>query len=219
MCEKNCGLGRSWFVGKATLVSQNGMTKRDASVMATNVSPLLNNLEVNWGDRPTQKPVVINLYSRSMGGVDPADQLHEYYSIGHSCYKLYRYIFWFLIDVSICNAFVLCNYHRLSQGLDKVRQLKFRTSLAKQLIGGFSTSGVSVAQSSKRRKIETFLLEEGNGGQHFIDKITGRKRQCIQFKRVGTKTPKGYPIKSSFEWVQCSVVLCREVWFIDYHML
>lgn len=96
-----------------------------------------------------------------MGGVDRADQLHDYYSVGRSSYKWYRCIFWFLIDVSICNAFVLCNYHRLSQGLGKVRQLKFRTSLAKQLIGGFSTSGVSVAQSSKRRKIETFLLEEG----------------------------------------------------------
>lgn len=96
-----------------------------------------------------------------MGGVDRADQLYDYYSVGRSSYKWYRCIFWFLIDVSICNAFVLCNYHRLSQGLGKVRQLKFRTSLAKQLIGGFSTSGVSVAQSSKRRKIETFLLEEG----------------------------------------------------------
>ena len=163
--------------------------KRDVSVMATNVSPLADDLEVNRGDTEVQKPVVIDLYNSSMEGVGLADQLLEYYSVGRSCYKWYRYIFWFLIDVSICNAFVLCNYHRLSQGLGKVRQLKFRTSLAKQLIGGFSTSGVSVAQSSKRRKIETFSLEEGNAGQHFIDKIKGRKRQCIQCKRVGTKTP------------------------------
>ena len=145
--------------------------------------------------------------------------LREYYSVGRSCYKWYRYIFWFLIDVSICNAFVLCNYHRLSQGLGKVRQLKFRTSLAKQLIRGFSTSGVSVAQSSKRRKMETFLLEEGNAGQHFIDEIKGRKRQCIQCKRVGSKTPKGYPVESSFERVKCGLALCKEVCFVDYHML
>ena len=66
--------------------------KRDVSVMATNVSPLLNDLEVNRGDRAVQKPVVIDLYNRSMGGVDRADQLHEYYSVGCSCYKWYRYI-------------------------------------------------------------------------------------------------------------------------------
>jgi hypothetical protein len=153
-----------------------------------------------------------------MGGVDRADQLREYYSVGRSSCKWYRYIFWFLIDVAICNAFVLCNYHRLSQGMGKLRQLKFRTDLAKQLIGGYSTS-VSAAQSSKRRKIEAYLLQEGNAGKHFIDKIKGRKRQCVQCKRVGTKTPKGRPVESTFECVQCGVALCKEVCFADYHML
>ena len=163
-CAKNkLRVGEKLVHQKGHVVFTKWHDKRDVSIMSTDVSPLVNDLEVNRGDGAVQKPVVIDLYNRSMGGVDRADQLREYYSVGRSCYtcKWYRYIFWFLIDVSICNAFVLCNYHRLSQGLGKVRQLKFRTSLAKQLIGGFSTSGVSVAQSSKRRKIETFLLEEG----------------------------------------------------------
>ena len=219
-CAKNkLRVGEKLVRQKGHVVFTKWHDKRDVSVMVTNVSPLVNDLEVDRGDGAVQKPVVVDLYNRSMGGVDRADQLREYYSVGRSCYKWYRYIFWFLIDVSICNAFVLCNYDRLSQGLGKVRQLKFRTSLAKQLIGGFSTSAVSLAQSSKRRKIETFLLEEGNAGQHFIDKIKGRKRQCIQCKRVGTKTPKGYPVESSFECVQCGVALCKEVCFVDYHML
>ena len=94
--------------------------------MATNVSPLADDLDLNRGDREVQKPVVIDLYNSSMGGVDRADQLREYYSVSRSSYKWYRYIFWFLIDVSICNAFVLCNYHRLSQGMGKLKQLKFR---------------------------------------------------------------------------------------------
>ena len=42
--------------------------------MATSVSPLVNDLEVDRGDRPAQKPVVIDLYNRSMGGVDRAHQ-------------------------------------------------------------------------------------------------------------------------------------------------
>ena len=50
--------------------------------------------------------------------------------------------------------------------MGKLKQLKFRTDLAKQLIGGHSTSG-SAAQSCKRRKIEAYLLEEGNAGKHF----------------------------------------------------
>ena len=166
--------------------------------MATNVSPLADDLELNRGDREVQKPVVIDLYNSSMGGVDRADQLHEYYSVSRSSYKWYRYIFWFLIDVSICNAFVLCNYHRLSQGMGKLKQLKFRTGLAKQLIGGYS-SCVPAAQSSKRHKIEAHLLQEENAGKHFIDK-KGRKRQCVQCKRVGTKTPKGRPVETTFDY-------------------
>ena len=140
--------------------------KRDVSVMSTNVSLLADDVEVNRGDREVPKPVVIDLYNHSMGGVDCANQLREYYSVGRSSCKWYRYIFWFLIDVAICNAFVLCNYHRLSKGMGKLKQLKFRTDLAKQLIGGHSTSG-SAAQSCKRRKIEAYLLEEGNAGKHF----------------------------------------------------
>ena len=150
-----------------------------------------------------------------MGSVD---QLHRYYSVARSCYKCYMHIFWFLIDVSICNAFVLCNYHRLGQGQCRLKQLDFRLSLAKQLIGGFSST-VSAAQSAKRRKIETYALEQGNSGKHFIDKIRGRKRQCVQCKREGAKTPRGRPIETSFECVQCSVALCKEICFNDYHML
>ena len=148
-----------------------------------------------------------------MGGVDRADQFHEYYSVSRSSYKWYTDIFWFLIDVSMCNAFVLCNYHRLSQGMGK-----FGTGLAKQLIGGYS-SWVSAAQSSKRHKIDAHLLQEGNAGKHFIDKIKGRKRHCVQCMRVGTKTPKGRHVETTFECVQCGVALCKEVCFADYHML
>ena len=187
--------------------------KQEVSVMSTIVSPSADDVEVNQ----VVKPVVIDLYNKSMGGVAHGDQLCEY-SVGRCCYKWYRRIFWFLIDISICNAFVLCNYRRLGEGQCKLRQLDFRSSLGKQLIGGFSTT-VSVAQSSKRRKIETFALEQGNSSKHFIDKIEGRKRQCVQCKREGAKTPKGRPIETSFECVQCSVALCKEVCFNEYHMV
>ena len=70
---------------------------------------------------------------------------------------------------------------------------------------------MSAAQSSKGRKIEAYLLEKGSAGKHLFDKIKGRKRQCVQCKRVGTKTPKGRPVESTFACVQCGVALCKEV--------
>ena len=50
---------------KGPVVFTKWHDKRDVSVMATNVSPLANEV---------QKPVVIDLYNSSMGGVDRAYQ-------------------------------------------------------------------------------------------------------------------------------------------------
>ena len=68
---------------------------------------------------------------------------------------------------------------------------------------------MSAAQSSKRRKIEAYLFEEGNAGKHLIDKIKGRKRQCVQCKMLGKKTPKDHPVESTFACIQCGVALCK----------
>ena len=56
-------------------------------------------------------------------------------------------------------------------------------------------------------------------GSTLLIRLGGRKRLCVQHKRVGTKTPKGRPVETSFQCVQCSVALCQIVCFSDDHML
>ena len=85
--------------------------KRGVSVMANIVSPLVDDAAVDGNQGETPKPAVIDLYNKAMGGVDHADQLRECYSVGCASHKWYRYIFWYLINTSICNAFILCNFH------------------------------------------------------------------------------------------------------------
>ena len=53
-------------------------------------------------------PSSIALYNRFMGGVDHYDQLRGYYNTPIKCRKYCKYIFWFLVDVAIVNAFILC---------------------------------------------------------------------------------------------------------------
>ena len=72
--------------------------KQEVSVLSSIVSPLADDVVVNQ----VVKPVVIDLYNCSMGGVDHADQLCEYYSVGCFSCKWYSCIFWFLIDVATC---------------------------------------------------------------------------------------------------------------------
>ena len=93
--------------------------------------------------------------------------MFKYYSIGRSSYKWNKYLFWFLIDLSICNAFVLCNFFQQGQGKGKLRQAAFHTSLAAQIVDGFS----SHTSSAKRRKIEMLLLSAANAGKHFLKKL------------------------------------------------
>ena len=46
-----------------------------------------------------------------MGGVDHNDQLRGYYHTPVKCRKFYKYISWFLFDVAITNAIILCRGH------------------------------------------------------------------------------------------------------------
>ena len=40
------------------------------------------------------------------GGVDKNDQLRKYYHVALKCWKFYHYVFWFLLEVSVINAYI-----------------------------------------------------------------------------------------------------------------
>jgi len=56
--------------------------------------------------RNIDMPAPIRTYNQYMRGVDLNDQLRSYYPSGRSGKKWWRYLFWFLLDVSIINALV-----------------------------------------------------------------------------------------------------------------
>ena len=74
-----------------------------------------------------------------MGGVDLNDQYQSYYPSGRCDKKWWCFIFWFLVDASVCNAFIM---EGMSPHLPSSRShrthLQFKLELAKQLIGGYS---------------------------------------------------------------------------------
>ena len=93
----------------------NRHDKRDVAFLSTNVSPdepsrpvphIHNRQNVN-----IEKPRVSDVYTAHMGGVDRADQLRSFYCSGWQSKKWYKYLFWFLFNVSVCNAFVLESEH------------------------------------------------------------------------------------------------------------
>ena len=66
-------------------------------------------------------PVVVDMSNKNMGRVDLPDQLRQHYSVRRPSKRWYRYTFWFLVNLSICNSFILYNnYCSLGQGQGKV---------------------------------------------------------------------------------------------------
>ena len=83
-------------------------------------------------------PKAVAIYNQYMNGVDKGDQLRKYYHVRLKCMKYYKYIFWFLFDVSITNAYILSSFVPTTLVSVSAHTLKkFRLSLATQLIGNY----------------------------------------------------------------------------------
>ena len=120
------------------------------------------------------------MHNENMGGVDQSDQMRSYYPTGRSSRKWYRYIFWFLFDVVIGNAFVLDKMSATGRRRPKMG-LEFRDKLAKQLIGGY-VGRADVRRRESQKRALTVDISPENSAHHFISKIVGIKRECVQCK-------------------------------------
>ena len=90
--------------------------------------------------RDVASPSAITMYTKHMGGVDLGDQLRKYYGVRLKCNKNYKYIFWFMFDVCVTNAYILSRFVPSSvTSLEQERLKNFRVRLAKALIGDYNS--------------------------------------------------------------------------------
>ena len=114
-------------------------------------------------------PESVKLYNQYMGGVDLADQLRNAYSCSRkSAHKWYMCLFWFFLETSIINAFILMQEspnHTPARNRTqrKLAHREFRLQLAKELIGTFTarqtTGRPSRAESIGRYTERHFPIE------------------------------------------------------------
>ena len=196
--------------------------KRQVAVLSTNCHP---NQTMDVQRRMKQPPHVknvsipapIRMYNTFMGGVDLNDQYRSYYPSGRTGMKWWRYTFWFLLDVSICNAMVLEKLSpHAATGRKRRGLLPFKLQLAKELIGGFC--GRKRYPGHKRKSSSTdSTIAASNLPGHSEVKFSGRKRVCLQCARCGRKTPSGRTPETSYGCDRCGVNLCRDGCFLQYH--
>ena len=112
---------------------------------------------------------VVKSYNNNMGGGDLSDQLRGYYMTGRKSKKWWRCLLWFLVDVSIVNAYIL---EKVSRRNGSRTHLAFRLELVQALLGNFSARRLSV--SSGR-------LERGHWPISFSK---GRWKRCLKNKKL-----------------------------------
>ena len=148
-----------------------------------------------------------------MGGVDCSHQLRSYYNTCRPSRKWYRYIFWFIFEVVLGNAFIIDNENVNRPGRRTVRE--FRLHLAKQPMCAFSSRPESRKPMLKAAFKEPCVSPD-NAVRHFISRREGNtgKRQCVQRKRDGQKTECNRAKETIYECTQCGVALCKHPCFI-----
>ena len=115
-------------------------------------------------------PSAIADYNKYMGGIDHNDQLRQYYHVRIKCRKYYKYIFWFLFDITLTNSYILSRYNPdLSSSIKHLKD--FRMELAKELIGTYNSRKRS-GRPSVTIPRKTFC------DQHFPNKGEGKQHRC-----------------------------------------
>ena len=131
--------GDSLTVQQGSVTASAWKDRKVVTVLSTNTQPTGTGTVLRRqkdGSRiPVPCPEAIISYNEFMGGVDRGDQLRGYYSCRTKSRKFYKYIFYFLLDVAITNAFVLYKHYAAFSKYKTIRD--FRVQLAKELIGDY----------------------------------------------------------------------------------
>ena len=208
---------------KGNLVYTKWQDKRDVNILSTNFDPLSpktvkERRKKNGDVVRVEKPGCVDLYNTHMGGVDHSDQLRSYYSTCRPSHKWYKYLFWFIFDVTICNCYIIFkeNVHRPGRR----RLVDFRLALAKQLVAGFSSRSENRKRTMRAASLQSTTTPENAAG-HFVTRREGnaRKRHCVQCKRDGRKTASDRAKETIYECSQCGVALCKDLCFLRFHSL
>ena len=122
------------------------------------------------------KPHMISEYTKYMGGIDLADQYCSSYAFLQKTLKWWRKLYFFILEMSITNSFILYNLHMKATNKKQLRHRLYREQLSKELVGEIRNPNFG-----KRRKVNPIAQEARLDGLfHGIDQMpNNRKRDCL----------------------------------------
>ncbi|KAK6980316.1 piggyBac transposable element-derived protein 4 [Biomphalaria glabrata] len=109
---------------KGLIVATQWTDKRQVNILSTNSNPVMTTVECRskTGMLDLEIPLPVVSYNCGMFGVDLADQHRSYYPVGRVSNKWWRYMLWYLIDISTINSFLLMKKSRTNDSTDSLSQ-------------------------------------------------------------------------------------------------
>ena len=203
--------GETHQLQKGTMLVTLWFDKRQVAVLSPNCNPdehitVQRRVKAATHVKDVEIPTPINLYNRSMGRVDLNDQYRSYYPSGQSGKKWWHFIFWFLLDVSVCNAFIMEGMSpHLPSSRSRRTHLQFKLELAKQLIGDYSRRERYAGKKRKATPFNNAMLLQNLPGHHEM-KLEGRKGVCICCSVHGRRNPSGRTPETVYGCDRCAEV-------------
>ena len=192
-------------VQKGKVCASSWMDRKVVTVMSTTSQPEPSTVLRRQKDGSRLSipcPMSIVDYNTFMGGVDRGDQVRGYYSCRTKCRKFYKYIFHFLLDVAITNAFILQKGYCEDAPFTSIKE--FCLKLASELIGDYCSrrrAGRSggVVRSLPLRHFPTTIPES--------DPSKKAKHKRARCTRCYSRSKRS--VYTSWYCPQCQVWLCH----------
>lgn len=168
-------------VQKGMVTASVWKDRRNVTVMSTCTQPqasgTVQRRQLDGSRIPVSCPESIIVYNAYMGGVDRGDQIRGYYSCRTKSRKFYKYIFYFLYDVAITNAFIMYKHYGSHPTVPRVKG--FRLTLATQLIGEYCSRRRPgrISSAIHPLPLRHFPIKQQSDVQQ-TKKLRGRCAQC-----------------------------------------
>ena len=142
---------------------------------AYSAQPVLS-IKLHWQTKePIERPKIIHMYNKYMGGVDCNDQLMKYAEFSHRTCKWWKKVLFRLLNLAMANVYITYSEWVALKENKKLSQTNFRTEVIKQMI---KSTALDLTRPTPGRPSNSGLEIQCLTGHHFPTK----KREALRIE-------------------------------------
>ena len=151
------------------------------------------------------QPLVAHQYNKLYNFIDAFDQYQSKYKVGRNSKKVWKYLFFFLIDAAVVNSFLLYKENSTCRtSVKRYDQFRFHLEIGHALIGGYSSRKCEYSRSNT----DTQANNPVNVNTHENVRMNANcVRRCVFHSKLDSNMKKTY--ETAYGCKLCNVHLCK----------